>query len=117
MKAIYVHVSDIHFGQEKDGGLITSNDEAKRCLIQDARAEVGKFGVEAAGVIVTGDIAYSGKDSEYSDAGKWLAELTDAIGCKRTDVQMVPGNHDIDRKAITNTLETVLFAFHKGGEY
>jgi len=117
LKAIYVHVSDIHFGQEKDGGLIASNDEAKRCLIEDARTEVGKFGVEAAGVIVTGDIAYSGKDTEYSDAGKWLAQLTDAIGCKRTDVQMVPGNHDIDRNAITNTLETVLFAFHKGGEY
>lgn len=117
MKAIYVHVSDIHFGQEKDGGLIASNDDAKRCLIEDARTEVGKFGVEAAGVIVTGDIAYSGKESEYSNAGKWLAELTDAIGCKRTDVQMVPGNHDIDRSLITNTLETVLFAFHKGGEY
>lgn len=117
MKAIFVHVSDIHFGQEKDGGVIASNDDAKRCLIEDARTEVRKLGADAAGVIVTGDIAYSGKDTEYSNAGKWLADLTDAIGCKRTDVQMVPGNHDIDRNAITNTLETVLFAFHKGGEY
>ncbi|MXP27150.1 hypothetical protein GRI39_14040 [Altererythrobacter indicus] len=116
MKAVFVHVSDIHFGQEKDGGMVASNDDAKRCLIEDARNEVANFGVEAAGVIVTGDIAYSGKDAEYSDAGKWLAELTDAIGCARTDVQMVPGNHDIDRNAITNTLETVLFAFHAGGE-
>jgi 3',5'-cyclic AMP phosphodiesterase CpdA len=117
LKTIFVHVSDIHFGQEKDGGLIASNDDAKRCLIEDARTEVRKFGGDAAGVIVTGDIAYSGKDAEYTSAGKWLAELTDAIGCERTDVQMVPGNHDIDRKAITNTLETILFAFHKGGEY
>lgn len=116
MKAIFVHVSDIHFGQEKDGGSIVSNDDAKRCLILDAKAEVEKTGVNAAGVIVTGDIAYSAQDEEYAEAAVWLADLTDAIGCKKTDVQMVPGNHDIDRKEITNTLETVLFAFQSGGE-
>lgn len=116
MKAIFVHVSDIHFGQEKDGGSIVSNDDAKRCLILDAKAELEKTGVNAAGVIVTGDIAYSAQDEQYADAAVWLADLTDAIGCKKTDVQMVPGNHDIDRKEITNTLETVLFAFQSGGE-
>lgn len=117
LKAIFVHVSDIHFGQEKDGGASASNDDAKRCLIEDARIEVQKLGAEAAGVIVTGDIAYSAQDDQYATAGQWLAELTDAIGCERTDVQMVPGNHDIDRNVITNTLETVLYAFRAGGEY
>lgn len=117
LKAIFVHVSDIHFGQEKDGGSSASNDEAKRCLIVDAGAEVKKLGGKTAGVIVTGDIAYSAQEDQYASAGQWLAQLTDAIGCERTDVQMVPGNHDIDRAAITNTLETVLFAFHAGGEY
>lgn len=117
MKAIFVHVSDIHFGQEKDGGSSASNADAKRCLIEDARIEVEKLGGKAAGVIVTGDIAYSAQVDQYAAAGQWLAELTDAIRCKRTDVQMVPGNHDIDRNVINNTLETVLFAFHAGGEY
>jgi len=117
LKAIYVHLSDIHFGQEKDGGTDAANRDAKRQLIEDARAEVRKFGDKAAGVIVTGDIAYSGMKDEYAAAGEWLADLTDAIGCKRTDVQMIPGNHDVDRNEITNTLETVLFAFQAGGEY
>lgn len=117
MKAIFVHLSDIHFGQEKDGGTSASNADAKKRLIDDAHEEVKKLGGKAAGVIVTGDIAYSAQEHQYVSAGEWLAELTDAIGCQRTDVQLVPGNHDIDRNKITNTLETVLFAFREGGEY
>lgn len=116
MKAVFVHLSDIHFGQEKDGGTSAENADAKKRLIEDARAEVGKLDGKVHGVIVTGDIAYSGKEEEYALAAEWLAELTDAIGCDRTDVQLVPGNHDIDRKKITNTIDSVLFSIREGGD-
>lgn len=116
MKAIFVHLSDIHFGQEKDGGSSAQNADAKLRLIDDARAEISGLEGKVHGVIVTGDIAYSGKPDEYAAAADWLAQLTDAIGCERTDVQMVPGNHDIDRKQITNTIDSVLFAVREGGD-
>lgn len=116
MKAVFVHLSDIHFGQEKDGGTDAENADAKRRLIEDACAEVGKLGGKVHGVIVTGDIAYSAQESEYALAAAWLAELTDAIGCERTDVQLVPGNHDIDRAKITNTIDSVLFSIREGGD-
>jgi hypothetical protein len=116
LKAIFVHLSDIHFGQEKDGGTKVESLDAKTRLIEDARAEVSKLGIKAHGVIVTGDIAYSGTEEEYKLAGRWLAQLTDAIGCDRSDVQMIPGNHDIDRSKITDMMETMLFAIREGGD-
>lgn len=116
MKAIFVHLSDIHFGQEKNGGDVVVNNDAKRRLIDDARAEVAKIGGNASGVIVTGDIAYSGKEHEYRVAAEWLGELTDAIGCERVNVQMVPGNHDIDRDKISVPLECVFTQIHEKGD-
>jgi len=116
LKAIFVHLSDIHFGQEKNGGDVEVNNDAKRRLIDDARAEVSKFGGKASGVIVTGDIAYSGKEREYRIAAKWLGELTDAIGCERVNVQMVPGNHDIDRDKISIPHECVFTQIHEKGD-
>lgn len=116
MKAVFIHLSDIHFGQEKDGGTDAENADAKMRLIEDARAEVSKLNGKVHGVIVTGDIAYSAKKSEYALAAKWLAQLTDAIGCERTDVQLVPGNHDIDRTKITNAIDSVLYSIREGGD-
>lgn len=117
MAAIFVHLSDIHFGQEKRAGDLIVNKDARLKLIQDAsRVIAGLPGKKAAGVIVTGDIAYAGKRHEYDDAGSWLDELTERIGCTAADIQMVPGNHDIDRSTIKGMSELVLNAIHDGGE-
>lgn len=116
MKSVFVHLSDIHFGQEKDGGTDAANADAKARLIDDARTQLAKLGCPATGVIVTGDIAYSGQAHQYAMAASWLADLTDAIGCDRTDVQLIPGNHDVDRSKITNTMDSVLFSVREGGD-
>jgi 3',5'-cyclic AMP phosphodiesterase CpdA len=109
-------LSDIHFGQEKDGGLLFINDDAKRRLLDDAAAEVSKMGVSASGVIVTGDIAYAAKYDEYLRAGEWLDALAERVGCGRLDIQMVPGNHDIDRDAITPMAKYHLDAIRDQGD-
>lgn len=116
MAAVFVHLSDIHFGQEKDGGLLFINDDAKRRLLDDAAAEVLKMGVSASGVIVTGDIAYAAKYNEYLRAGEWLDALAERVGCSRLDIQMVPGNHDIDRDAITPMAKYHLDAIRDQGD-
>lgn len=41
VSAIFIHLSDIHFGQEKDGGRLATNTDAKDCLIKDVRSELG----------------------------------------------------------------------------
>ncbi len=116
LKSVFVHLSDIHFGQERDGGTDAVNSDAKMRLIEDARVQVAKTGGNADGVIVTGDIAYSGQVHQYEMAAHWLANLTNAIGCDRTDVQLVPGNHDVDRDKITTTMDSILFSIREGGD-
>jgi metallophosphoesterase superfamily enzyme len=48
-------------------------------------------------VIVSGDLAYDGKPEQYRLVEKFLDELIGVLGLSRSDVFMVPGNHDIDR--------------------
>ncbi|KVT48320.1 metallophosphoesterase [Burkholderia ubonensis] len=109
-------MSDIHFGQEKDGGLVFTNDDAKKRLLDDAAGEIAKIGTSASGVIVTGDIAYSAKYEEYVKAGEWLDRLAERVGCSRLDIQMVPGNHDIDRDAITPVVKFHLDSIREHGD-
>ena len=117
MSLTYVHVSDIHFGQERGSDLYVHKD-LKQCLIDDAAALKEEAGIaQMDGVIVTGDIAFSGKESQYRDAAKWLDLLTETIGCKATDVIVVPGNHDIDREGISAGAELMLKElFEEGNE-
>lgn len=116
MAAVFIHLSDIHFGQEKDGGLVTINDDAKERLLEDAAAEIAKLGTVATGIIVTGDIAYAAKYEEYVKAGKWLDRLAECTGCSRLDIQMVPGNHDIDRDSITAVAKYHLDSIREHGD-
>ena len=105
MSLTYVHVSDIHFGQER-GSEVFVHDDVKQCLIADVEEFKTTTGIKQLdGVIVTGDIAFSGKKCEYDRAARWLDRLTEAAGCEKTDVILVPGNHDIDRDQITFAAE------------
>ena len=40
---IFVHISDIHFGQEKRSGEVVVNNDVKERLIADARRELIKL--------------------------------------------------------------------------
>jgi hypothetical protein len=62
LAAIFIHLSDIHFGQESDGGALKVNNDAKERLINDAAVEIEGLGTKASGVVVTGDIAFAGKE-------------------------------------------------------
>lgn len=94
----FVHLSDIHFGQERDGTLVPHEDVREQ-LIADCASLKEKMG-PGNGVLVTGDIAYSGKKQEYVHAGEFLDRLTETIGCKRNAVLVIPGNHDVDLDGI-----------------
>ena len=115
MPAVFVHVSDIHFGQEKDDRVYIHAD-VKQQLITDAKEVVLNIaGGVAHGILVTGDIAQSGKWVEYEDAGKWLDELAASIGVEIHRVQMVPGNHDLDRSKLSFAGRQILDHIRAGG--
>ncbi|MEI8211052.1 MAG: metallophosphoesterase [Planctomycetota bacterium] len=94
----FIHLSDIHFGQEKHGTLVVHKD-ARDKLIEDC-AEFASAHGPADGILVVGDIAYAGKQREYEDAAKWLKAVAQAGGCEEYSVRTIPGNHDIDRTCI-----------------
>lgn len=115
MSAIFVHVSDIHFGQEKDDRVHIHAD-VKQQLIADAKEVVSNIADGIAhGILVTGDITQSGKWAEYEDAGKWLDELAASIGVEIHRVQMVPGNHDLDRTKLSFAGKQILDHIRAGG--
>ncbi len=115
MPAVFVHVSDIHFGQEKDDRVYIHAD-VKKQLIADAKEVVSSIaGGVAHGILVTGDIAQSGKWAEYEDAGKWLDELAASINVEIHRVQMVPGNHDLDRSKLSFSGRQILDHIRAGG--
>lgn len=115
MSAVFIHVSDIHFGQEKDDRVHIHND-VKQQLIADAKQVVSTIaGGVAQGILVTGDIAQSGKWTDYVDAGNWLDELAASIGVEIHRVQMVPGNHDLDRTKLSFAGKKILDYIRAGG--
>jgi predicted MPP superfamily phosphohydrolase len=96
-----VHLSDIHQGYSGD---IALHDEVRNELIFDVGRLRDKLG-NADVIVVTGDIAYSGKEEEYKQAGDWLSDLCEAAGCPELSVFVVPGNHDVDWSKITKSVE------------
>jgi len=94
----FVHLSDIHFGQEKKGTLVIHQDVRDK-LVEDCEAFSAKQG-HADGILVIGDIAYAGKREEYDSAAQWLTRISEAVGCEPYSVRTIPGNHDIDRSKV-----------------
>lgn len=117
MSVGFVHLSDIHFGQERKDGSLWPHDDAKEQLIKDV-AEVVKLlpSGRARGIIVTGDIAYGGLSEEYTQAAAWLDQVAAAAGCEITDIQVVPGNHDINWAEITAATQMMLNEIGEKGE-
>lgn len=115
MPAVFVHLSDIHFGQEK-GDRVHIHADVKQQLIVDAREVVSNLSEGVAhGILVSGDIAHSGKKAEYEDAGIWLDELAASVGAEIHNVQMVPGNHDVDRSKSSFAAGQILDYIREGG--
>jgi predicted phosphodiesterase len=115
MPAIFVHLSDIHFGQERGSELVIHND-VKEQLIDDARQVVRNMeSGNATGILVTGDIAHSGKKDQYKAAGQWLDRVAEAIGCEIHQIQMVPGNHDVERDKTSGAAKLMLEKIAAGG--
>ena len=93
-----LHLSDIHFNKKKkdDRNLYDLDTDLRDQL----EIDVGRVRDRAGrihGIIVSGDIAFAGRECEYEVAFKWLQTLCEISGCSPEAVFCVPGNHDVDR--------------------
>jgi len=88
-------LSDIHFIHcEDDENDYRSLETAFVEAMDDVRDSGG-----LTQILICGDIANKGQESEYQKADAFLKNVFNHLGCdeKQTQVYVVPGNHDINR--------------------
>jgi hypothetical protein len=111
-KLVLVHLSDIHF-TGSSGNVHDVDQDVRDELLRDVAALTKQIGA-AAGVLVTGDIAFSGKKEEYQHAAEWLRRVCEAVGCEEQHVSVVPGNHDVDRRLAGGVITKMLHQCIRG---
>jgi Trypsin-like peptidase domain/Calcineurin-like phosphoesterase len=99
-----LHVSDPRFGHHLVGGnSLTPADQDHDALFgrlhDDLEALAGDPGLRPDLMVVTGDLAERGLRSELEQVVGFLTALTEAVQLPRRHVAIVPGNHDLNRKA------------------
>ncbi len=104
MKALLLHLSDIHISSSNHPVL------KKAPFIVDAVKNVASS-CDVAVCVISGDLAFSGLESEYLEALTFLdsirEKISDSTGAKMHLV-LVPGNHDCDFSAALGVRSTVL---------
>ncbi len=100
----WLHLSDLHFREAErwDEDIVLSK------LLDDVQEQIMSEGLRPDFVIVSGDIAFQSVPEEYALAKQFLDELLEATDLPKTRLFIVPGNHDVDRKAITRIAATTV---------
>jgi len=88
----WIHISDMHFGNS----MSFNGKELAECIFNAAQENLGK-GWKPDFVAISGDIAYSADQGQYSAANFFLNKLLQMLELQRDRVSMCPGNHDVDR--------------------
>lgn len=92
----FVHLSDIHFNKYSGDPYDVDND-LRSMLLYDVRENFHKSIDSCNGILICGDIVFSGKEKEYAIASEFLRTLCDKLGLPDSSVYCVPGNHDVDQ--------------------
>jgi 3',5'-cyclic AMP phosphodiesterase CpdA/tetratricopeptide (TPR) repeat protein len=101
------HISDVHFGSITEGGSridvhrfadTENSDRLSVELTREFHGALKRSGCAAsdAVLVVSGDSTYTGRQDEFDLVRQFLTELCENTGMDRSQVVLVPGNHDID---------------------
>jgi formylglycine-generating enzyme required for sulfatase activity/predicted MPP superfamily phosphohydrolase/energy-coupling factor transporter ATP-binding protein EcfA2 len=93
-----LHLSDIHFKKKKDDQDKAFRQDVQQKLIKAVKDHLKEHEPPEV-VVITGDIAFSGKKPEYDEALELFGNLKDILQ-KDTQFLAVPGNHDVDRDQV-----------------
>jgi calcineurin-like phosphoesterase family protein len=94
-----LHLSDIHFGQGKEGEQPHLEDVREQ-LIGDLATLLGDT-KSLDLILINGDVAHAGKKLEYDSAVAWIDRLIAVGRCDVNAVLSIPGNHDVDVELIS----------------
>jgi hypothetical protein len=94
-----LHITDLHFGTDRS---ITERDERHLALEELIVTVQGLDPSWAPSVVcVSGDLAFAGRPSDYSQFGDWIKRLLTALNLGVERLVVCPGNHDIERAVAT----------------
>jgi 3',5'-cyclic AMP phosphodiesterase CpdA len=100
-----VHLSDTQFGRHHRFGRLspTAPDDSFDSLVGRLQQDLENLrkteGLTPDLLAVTGDLAESGMKREFDDVLRFLHRMEAVLGLGRQRVLIIPGNHDINRKA------------------
>ncbi|MBU2550774.1 MAG: metallophosphoesterase, partial [Proteobacteria bacterium] len=93
----WLHISDLHFNEEDSWNRNKVLDK----LLEDVEKRMTEDGLQPHFIAVTGDISCKGAARGYESAGSFFDKLLTATNLKKNRLFIVPGNHDLDQKAVT----------------
>ena len=88
-----LHISDLHVSIDKEFDRSVVLDP----LIDRVEHDMAYGGVQLEIVVVTGDVGFSGKATEYEKTKDFFDELLARMNLSADRLFIVPGNHDVDR--------------------
>jgi predicted MPP superfamily phosphohydrolase len=110
MKVAVVHLSDIHFKNKLDTGFKRQEKLANVIAFSRSAGEQLLFAV-------TGDVAYSGNQSEYETAEAFFNTILIGLGLsgptKPFPIVFIPGNHDANFREVGDLRPKLLESIHE----
>ncbi|WP_313527722.1 metallophosphoesterase [Anaerotignum sp.] len=98
----FIHLSDIHFVKSSNDPSDIDKD-LRDAIITDLEIN-GRENLEnVTGILVTGDIAFSGNRKEYEIAKEYLNRVCSVFHINPSDVYCVPGNHDVNQSVVSGS--------------
>jgi len=95
----FLHLSDIHFRSREGSPQFDLDEQLRRPLLEDIKSKPAA-GANYDGLLITGDIAFAGKKTEYERAKAWLEALYTEAAMQPEHTYVVPGNHDVNREMV-----------------
>ena len=98
----WLHLSDFHLKSDAP----YDQDTVLQALINSLPDLVERYGKPDL-LILSGDLAHSGKKQQYDEAGAFLRDVISILGLQKERVFMIPGNHDVDRERAAGLSRTL----------
>jgi len=116
MSILIAHLSDIHFKEPlTDNSILTKQDALARAIVCPYPEADALF------IVISGDIAFSGRRTEYEYAARFIERLRTEVKRHSANLQIevvaCPGNHDCDISTEGAVRSIVADAFGKDGVY
>ena len=92
-KVCWLHISDLHMRESE----VASRRAVLSAMLDEIRRR-SATGTQVDFVVATGDLAFSGRGSEYELVAEFLGDLVAAARISADNVFCVPGNHDVQRE-------------------